>query len=109
MAATVRPYMIYGGGFMKIKQSLVNAAIAAVIGLGVSDMAAAEDPAPKMEKCYGIAKAGKNDCGTVGGNACAAQSRMNNDPKTWIFVPKGTCEKITGGNLTPPAGEEKAK
>ena len=50
------------------------------------------------EKCAGIVKAGKNDCGTSK-NACAGQVKADNDPEAWINVPKGTCERIVGGHL----------
>lgn len=48
------------------------------------------------EKCQGIAKKGKNDCG-ANGHDCANQAKKDNDPKEWVYVPKGLCEKIAGG------------
>lgn len=53
---------------------------------------------PDMEKCAGIVKAGKNDCG-ANGHSCAGQAKKDNDPNEWIAVPKGTCEKIAGGRV----------
>lgn len=50
------------------------------------------------EKCAGIVKAGKNDCGTSK-SACAGTSKVDNDAEAWILVPKGTCERIAGGVL----------
>lgn len=50
----------------------------------------------EMEKCSGIVKAGMNDCGT-NGHACAGQAKADSEAGEWIKVPKGTCEKITGG------------
>jgi uncharacterized membrane protein len=50
------------------------------------------------EKCAGIVKAGKNDCGTSK-SSCAGTSKVDNDPEAWIIVPKGTCERITGGRV----------
>ena len=62
-------------------------------------------PAPKpkfeSEKCYGIAKAGKNDCASTGNNSCGGSSKVNADPKAWIYVPEGYCERIVGGSKTP--------
>ncbi len=81
------------------KQGLVYAVVAAMLAMNASAMA--ENKAPAMEKCYGIAKAGKNDCGVPGANACAAQAKQNGDPRDWIFVPKGVCEKIVNGVLKP--------
>jgi uncharacterized membrane protein len=50
------------------------------------------------EKCYGIARAGKNDC-AANGHSCAGQAKADNDAKEWIKMPKGLCERITGGKL----------
>jgi len=51
-----------------------------------------------MEKCAGIAKAGKNDCGTAT-SSCAGTAKKDNEANAWIYVPKGTCEKIAGGKV----------
>jgi uncharacterized membrane protein len=61
--------------------------------------AQAQTPAPAIEKCFGIAKAGKNDCQTAT-NSCAGTSRKDAQTDAWLSVPKGTCEKIAGGSLT---------
>ena len=58
-------------------------------------------PSFKAEKCYGIAKAGKNDCAATGNNSCGGTSKVNGDPKAWIYVPEGYCERIIGGSKTP--------
>ncbi len=55
----------------------------------------------KTEKCYGIAKAGKNDCAATGSNSCGGTSKVSGDRKAWIYVPAGYCERIVGGNLKP--------
>jgi uncharacterized membrane protein len=52
------------------------------------------------EKCYGVAKAGKNDC-AGGAHACAGQSSKDGNAKEFIKLPKGTCERLVGGSLTP--------
>ncbi len=54
--------------------------------------------APKnWEKCAGVSKAGKNDCGALdGSHTCAGEAKKDNDPNEWIYVPEGTCEKIGG-------------
>jgi len=59
-------------------------------------------PSYRYEKCYGIVKAGQNDCFGVG-NSCGGTSKNDNDPQAWIYVPKGTCSKIVGGKLSPPS------
>jgi len=53
----------------------------------------------KVEKVYGVAKAGKNDCANKS-HQCAGQSKVDNDPNEWIFLPKGVSAKI-GGSLMP--------
>jgi uncharacterized membrane protein len=52
------------------------------------------------EKCYGIVKAGKNDCKTTS-HACAGWSMVDADPASFLMLPAGTCAKIAGGRLEP--------
>lgn len=70
-------------------------------------MSAQGGPAPvpgfKAEKCYGLAKAGKNDCASTGNNSCAGMSKVDADPRAWIYVPAGYCERIVNGSLKPKA------
>lgn len=54
----------------------------------------------KMEKCYGIVKAGMNDCQTAT-QSCAGSATVDKQPDAFLFVPKGMCNKIVGGSLTP--------
>jgi uncharacterized membrane protein len=64
----------------------------------------APPPSPtayKAEKCYGISKAGLNDCAARGVHSCAGTAKLDNDPASWIYVPAGYCERIAGGKLTP--------
>jgi uncharacterized membrane protein len=68
--------------------------------------AATPVPAPtgyQYEKCYGVNASAKNDCGVQGVHSCGGESRIANDPKSWIYVPAGTCAKIAGGSTTPKA------
>jgi len=59
-------------------------------------------PMPKFEheKCYGIAKAGLNDCQTAN-SSCAGTSKRNGQGDAWIYVPKGSCDRIVGGSPKP--------
>lgn len=59
-----------------------------------------DPPTFKAEKCYGIAKAGQNDCASEGNNSCGGTSKRNADPKAWIYVPAGYCDRIVGGSKT---------
>jgi uncharacterized membrane protein len=84
------------------KSIFIAAALASTIAPVVLS---AQKPAPaptfKAEKCYGIAKSGKNDCASTGNNSCGGTSKINSDPKAWIYVPEGYCERIVGGSKTP--------
>lgn len=60
---------------------------------------AAAQMAPDLEKCYGIAKSGKNDCANAK-HACQTQGSKDRDPAEWMLVIKGSCEKISGASLT---------
>jgi len=84
---------------MKDTKALMNTAIAGALALG---MAVASGTAmagkPGFEKCQGVVKAGMNDCGTSK-HSCAGQAATDNDPEEWIYVPEGTCNKITGGKV----------
>jgi len=60
-------------------------------------------PTFDYEKCYGIAKAGKNDCQTAN-SSCAGTSRRNAQGDAWVYLPKGSCEKVVGGSLQPRQG-----
>jgi uncharacterized membrane protein len=55
---------------------------------------------PGSEKCYGVAKASKNDC-AAGVHSCAGQSNRNFDKASYVYLPKGACSKLAGGSLTP--------
>lgn len=88
---------------------LVKAALAGAIAAGVAGIAYAQsNPTPAAtpkfaaEKCYGVAKAAKNDCQT-NSSACAGTSKHDNQADAWIYVPQGTCDKIVGGSRTKKA------
>jgi uncharacterized membrane protein len=85
------------------KQALVGSALAGALSLGFIATASSQPaPAPdfEFEKCYGVAKAGMNDCAAAdGSHSCAGQSTADADPGEWIYVPAGTCEKIVSSSL----------
>ena len=84
-------------------QSLIRSALVGLIALGtVQGALAATDPAPSKEKCYGISKAGQNDCANAtGSHSCAGQTKADNSPDDWKYVPTGTCTKL-GGKVAAP-------
>ncbi|MCX8521960.1 MAG: DUF2282 domain-containing protein [Rhodoferax sp.] len=60
-------------------------------------LAAAPATAAEKEKCFGIAKAGQNDCAsTTGTHSCAGQSKVDMDKTEWKYVAKGTCKAMKG-------------
>ena len=71
----------------------VASALAAALVLPVAAQAQGN-----MEKCYGVVKAGKNDCQTAT-SSCAGTSKKDAQADAWISVPKGACDKIVGGKL----------
>lgn len=81
---------------MTVKNSVLAAAVGSLFVLSMGAQAA--DKAD-MEKCYGVAKAGKNDC-AANGHSCAGQAKADRNAKEWVSLPKGTCERIVGGSTT---------
>lgn len=88
------------------KRFVIASALASAVAAPVLVSAQKPVPAPtnfKAEKCYGIAKAGQNDCASAGNNSCGGTSKVNSDPRAWIYVPAGYCERIVAGSLKPKA------
>jgi uncharacterized membrane protein len=83
---------------------LLHTAVAALVAVGLSQSAHAQESKDK-EKCYGIAKAGQNDCGTAT-HTCAGKAKKDNAPDEWKYVAKGTCEKL-GGKTQPQPKSKK--
>ena|SRR3990172_2298616 len=89
---------------MKESTLLIQSAVASLLVLGMTAGAGSAFAAKGgIDHCAGIAKAGKNDCGTAT-TSCAGTSKVDRDKNAWIAVPKGTCEKLVGGQLAS-AGE----
>ena len=85
---------------------VLSSALASALALGLVGTAAAQDKG--KEKCYGIAKAGSNDCANLAGtHSCAGQSKVDNDPGEWKYVAKGTCKELKG--MTAEEAKAKAK
>lgn len=76
------------------QRAMIAAAAAAVMSLSMVAMPAA---AQEKEKCFGIAKAGQNDCASISGtHSCAGQSKVDMDKGEWKYVAKGTCKDMKG-------------
>jgi uncharacterized membrane protein len=81
---------------MTTRHALLAAALATVCATGFTAAHAADAPTDK-EKCFGVAKAGQNDCASTSGtHSCAGQTKKDNDPQDWKYVAKGTCAKMGG-------------
>lgn len=87
---------------MKTSGNMIAAAVLALTagGLITSANSVAADKKLEMEKCYGVAKAGRNDCATAS-SSCAGTSTEDRQKDAYIAIPKGTCSKIAGGTLSP--------
>ena len=96
-----------------MNRSLATATLAAAVGLALAAPAQAQQMGDKpmtkeqkmtmermvkhnLEKCYGVAARGKNDCGE-GAHSCVGQSTRDRDPQSFVLVPKGDCQKLAGG------------
>lgn len=82
---------------MTSKTAILAAAVGSLFVLA-GPVLAADDT--NTEKCYGVAKAGKNDC-AGGAHACAGQSTKDGNGKEFVKLPKGTCERLVGGSTSP--------
>ena len=74
---------------------ILMTALASALALGLAGPASAQ--AKAKEKCFGIAKAGQNDCANLSGShSCAGQSKVDMDKGEWKYVAKGTCKSMKG-------------
>ena len=76
------------------QRAMIAAAAASLMSLAMVSVPAA---AQEKEKCFGIAKAGQNDCASISGaHSCAGQSKVDLDKGEWKYVAKGTCKDMKG-------------
>ena len=91
---------------IKGTNAALSALLLASLAAGATTAAHAQAKKP-MEKCYGVSKAGKNDCKAGAGTTCAGTSKVDYQKDAWKLVPAGTCAKIKTpkgyGSLTPKA------
>ena len=76
----------------------LSAVLVGSLAMGLALAAQAEDAKQPMEKCYGIAKAGENDCKAGAGTTCAGTSKADYQKNAYKLVPAGTCTKIQTPN-----------
>jgi uncharacterized membrane protein len=80
-------------------KTLLRVAMTTALAVGAAGAALADH---HQEQCAGVIKAGKNDCATST-NACHGHVATDANPEAWIYVPKGTCEKIVGARVVKVA------
>jgi uncharacterized membrane protein len=84
---------------------IASTALASVLALGLAGQAAAQTKT--NEKCYGVAKAGENDCANLSGShSCAGQAKVDKSPDEWKYVATGTCKSL--GGLSADEAKKKA-
>jgi len=87
---------------MKTSMIAASAMLAAIAVPMLANAGPAPVPTYPAEKCFGIAKAGLNDCQTAT-HSCAGTATKDMDGASWIYVPAGTCNKIAGASIMPKA------
>ena len=87
---------------MNNRSLVASTAISGLLALGTLGLTASANAAQDgaKEKCYGVAKAGQNNC-AANGHSCQALAKIDNDPAEWKYVPKGECE-AAGGKTSAP-------
>jgi len=87
---------------MKARDALNAGVMLAVAGAMLGAVAASlrhgSDENVVRERCYGVAKAGANDCANAV-HSCAKHAAADADKREWIAVPAGTCRRLAGGNM----------
>lgn len=95
---------------MSLKKIITAGLIAGAVSLAAANAAKAEDAAADKEKCYGVVKAGKNDCASSDkSHSCMGHATTDGSGHEWIALPKGLCEKLAHGSLAPAEGGEAMK
>ncbi len=80
-------------------KNIIKSALTSIMAVGlVTVSSAAMAGKPGMEKCMGVAAAGKNDCGTSQ-HACAGMSKTDGQAEEWVYVPTGSCTKLANGKV----------
>jgi uncharacterized membrane protein len=91
-----------------MNKTLLRAALAGILAAAISHDAEAHKPPkpPGKEKCYGVARAHRNDCTNASHtHTCSGRAKTDDDPGEWKYVDEGKCEAL-GGSLTRPGREQ---
>ncbi len=82
---------------MKKSNLAVTAAVSSLLAIGATALTSTQVLAAEKERCYGVAKAGKNDCATKT-SSCAGTSKVDGQKDAFIVVPKGLCDRLASGS-----------
>ena len=82
---------------MKKSNLAVTSSVTVLLAIAGTTLTATSSVSAEKEKCYGVSKAGKNDCATKS-SSCAGTSKEDNQKDAFVVVPKGLCGKLTGGS-----------
>ncbi len=92
-----------------MKKQTINTLLAGAVtmaALGGFSSAKAMGVGEDQEKCYGVVKAGMNDCASSDGkHSCGAQAPTDGMATEWVTVPKGLCAKLVNGSIEPKTAE----
>jgi len=97
---------------MRNPNAVLSTAITSLLTLGTLAIATTTYAAEALvvckeqERCYGVSKASKNDCSTSS-SVCAGTAKQDYQKDAWLYVPKGSCEKLAGGSLAAPGATKK--
>ena len=89
----------------KTTRTLSAAALALALGSALSIAALPAQAADDMEKCFGVAMKGQNDCAAGAGTTCAGTAKTDHQANAWKLVPKGSCEKTANSTSTTGFGQ----
>lgn len=89
-----------------VSKRALNTILAGAVAITVAGAANSAEAKKDKEKCYGVVKAGHNDCANASKtHSCAGYASMDADGGEWIALPKGVCERLAGGSVTPHDGK----
>jgi uncharacterized membrane protein len=85
-----------------VSKKTVNTLLASAVALTVAGGIGAAEAGEGKERCYGVVKAGHNDCGNAAKtHSCAGHAEVDGDGGEWLTLPKGVCDKLVGGSTSP--------
>ena len=90
-----------------MSQHMKSVAFAGALASAFAAYATASVAETAMEKCFGVALAGQNDCAAGAGTTCAGTSKTDHQANAWSYVPKGSCEKIASSTSPTDFGQTK--